>query len=252
MKNKIVLGILIMFIASAGFSQEIEKKYPFQMGNMRFSKSYSVFSNLKNTEVQTDTIYIINQGAEELIMEFKDINHLAHLSYQILPSSLAPGKEGLIIIRVDGAKVPSFGFANVSLGLYTNDTQQSVKRITLSLNLVEDFSKLTPKQLANAPKASFSETTYNFGTVSSGTNVKHSFVVKNTGKSELVIRKTTASCGCTATHPVKSNLQPEESTTIDINFNTSGRSGRQVKTVTVITNDPANPSVTLIIEGTLE
>jgi hypothetical protein len=252
MKRIIVLCSVVLLLINFVNAQDIDQKYPFVTGNLRFSKNFSIFSNIKNTEISSDTILVFNKWDKEMTLEFTDVKHIPHLNVQAFPAKLAPGSSGIIVIRVDGPKVNSFGVNNLSLGVYTNDADQAVKRITVSINLIEDFSKLTPQQKLNAPKISFNTTKYDFGTVTAGNPVKYSFELKNTGKSELIIRRTAASCGCTATNPAKLNLQPGEATTIDINFNTSGRNGRQIKTVTVISNDPETPSITLIIEGNLQ
>jgi hypothetical protein len=251
MKKLVVLTSVVLFFTNPLFSQNIESKYPYVFGHLRLSKNYSVFHALKNTEISVDTLHIFNSWDQAMTFQFNDIQGFKHLQCQAVPAQLAPNKSGYILIKVDGTQMSQFGLNNMQLGIYTNDIDQPVKRVTLSMNLTEDFSKMTEKQRANAPKASFNTTRHNFGTVKTGTSVKYAFEVKNTGKSELVIRRTSASCGCTATHPAKTNLQPGESTTIEANFNTSGRSGRQIKTITVITNDPDNASVVLMIEGDL-
>lgn len=252
MKKHLLFSLIALVTVTMLHAQDIEKNFPFVMGNLRFSKNYSVFPDLKNTQTKFDTIRIYNMWDKAMTFEFKDIMHMKYLNCQAIPAKLNPGKEGIIVLKLDGTQVPNFGFNNMSLGIYTNDTNQTIKRMTLSINLTEDFSKLTPAQLANAPKISFNTTKYDFGTIKSGDAVKYSYQLTNTGKSELIIRRTSASCGCTASNPAKQNLAPGESTTIDINFNTSGRTGRQIKTVTVVSNDPANPSIVLTVEGTLE
>ena len=79
--------------------------------------------------------------------------------------------------------------------------------------------------------------------------MNYSFEFTNTGKSDLIIRKTKASCGCTASNPEKTLLKPGETSNINISFNSTGRTGSQHKNVTVITNDPVNFNTVLNIEG---
>ena len=66
---------------------------------------------------------------------------------------------------------------------------------------------------------------------------------------KLIIRKTKASCGCTATQPQKEILTSKDSTIIDVTFYSGERSGKQRKSITVITNDPKNAQTTLWIEA---
>jgi len=60
-----------------------------------------------------------------------------------------------------------------------------------------------------------------------------------------------ASCGCTAASPEKSELAPGESTDLTVKFNSTGRMGKQLKTVKIYTNDPESPEMTLTINGNI-
>jgi uncharacterized cupredoxin-like copper-binding protein len=102
-----------------------------------------------------------------------------------------------------------------------------------------------------SPKISFQQIEYDFGTVEQGTIVKHSFIITNNGGDILEIKDVSASCGCTAADPEKKELKPGESTNINLQFNTNGRSGSQRKSVFVETNDPENSKLELKIYGTV-
>jgi hypothetical protein len=101
------------------------------------------------------------------------------------------------------------------------------------------------------PKISLQQIEYDFGTVEQGTIVKHSFIITNNGGDVLIIKDVSASCGCTAANPDKRELSPGESTNINVEFNTNGRSGKQRKAVYVETNDPDNKKLELKIYGTI-
>ncbi|MGE5806511.1 MAG: DUF1573 domain-containing protein [Ignavibacteria bacterium] len=101
------------------------------------------------------------------------------------------------------------------------------------------------------PKISLQQIEYDFGTVEQGTIVKHSFIITNNGGDVLIIKDISASCGCTAANPDKRELNPGESTNINVEFNTNGRSGKQRKAVYVETNDPDNKKLELKIYGTV-
>ena len=62
----------------------------------------------------------------------------------------------------------------------------------------------------------------------------------NLGKEDLVITSVSTTCGCTVTDFPKDPVKPGEGGTIEVTFNSSGKSGKQAKVITVATN--ANPS----------
>ncbi|MDQ7817198.1 MAG: DUF1573 domain-containing protein [Melioribacteraceae bacterium] len=99
----------------------------------------------------------------------------------------------------------------------------------------------------NGPKITFNETKHNFGKVREGVEVTYQFKFRNEGEKNLVIQKVQASCGCTgASVGDKKEFKKDEAGEIKVTFNTSGRSGVQSKTVSVKSNDPANPVVALL------
>jgi hypothetical protein len=225
--------------------------YPTKLGNLRFESSQLNLQNVKNIEVRTDTMKIYNDWKQNMTLEIgKDMP--AYMTAKVIPETLKPGKEGMIIITYDAKLKNDFGYLYDRININTNDSAQAQKTLSISLNIVEDFSSLTPEQLAKAPKVVFTTTTYEFPNVKQGDKVDYSYEFRNDGENDLIIRKTKASCGCTATTPEKSILKKGESSNIKISFNTAGKEGKQHKTVTVITNDPNNSSVTLNITGTVD
>ncbi len=86
----------------------------------------------------------------------------------------------------------------------------------------------------------FEEETHNFGNIMQGEVVKYSFKFKNTGDYDLIISSATGSCGCTVPNWPKQPIPPGKEGYIDIEFNSAGKSGKQDKTVSIITNcDPS-------------
>src|SRR5438477_12878747 len=72
------------------------------------------------------------------------------------------------------------------------------------------------------------------------TAVAH-FKYENVGKTPVHFKSVKASCGCTTTQSQKEVVNPGEKGEIIATFNIGDRTGQQMKTVTVQTDDP-NPS----------
>src|SRR5437762_6208631 len=64
------------------------------------------------------------------------------------------------------------------------------------------------------------------------------FKYQNTGKTPIHFTSVHASCGCTTAQTKKDEVPPGEKGEITATFNIGGRTGTQVKTVTVQTDDP--------------
>ena len=76
---------------------------------------------------------------------------------------------------------------------------------------------------------------------------------KYTNKSDKPIRITNvkASCGCTVPDWSKEPVAPGQTGELTATFNIGGRTGTQVKTVAVQTDDPAQPSVNLVLKAVI-
>jgi hypothetical protein len=100
-----------------------------------------------------------------------------------------------------------------------------------------------------APHISFDATHFDFGKISSDAKVSHRFKVTNTGKAPLNITRLNPSCGCTSTVVGKWTLAPEESTEVEVTFNPAGFRGVSRKSIQVVSDDPASPTMTLTFEA---
>ena len=73
--------------------------------------------------------------------------------------------------------------------------------------------------------------------------------VTNNGAARLVITDVTADCGCTIPTLAKKELGPGESTVIEVKFNSKKFHGKVVKMVNIISNDPRNQTVDVLISA---
>src|SRR5260370_9594562 len=78
------------------------------------------------------------------------------------------------------------------------------------------------------------------------TAVAH-FKYQNTGAAPVHFKSVKASCGCTTTQSQKEVVNPGEKGEIIATFNIGDRTGQQMKTVTVQTDDPNPTQATIIL-----
>ncbi|MCD6366775.1 MAG: DUF1573 domain-containing protein [Bacteroidales bacterium] len=225
----------------------VEDYYPQKMGDLRLKSNHLAFMNIKNTEVRTDSLNIVNTGAAPITIGFERVP--AHLILKAVPATLKPNQKGHIIATYDAAKKNDWGFVIDRVNLTINGQRVTNNRLSVSATIKEDFSKMVEKDKKNAAHVTFDTLTFNFGTINQGDVVSHNFKLKNTGKSDLLIRKIKSSCGCTATAPESKVIGKGKSSSIKATFNSRGKVGKQHKTITVITNDPDHPETILRVTG---
>ena len=109
--------------------------------------------------------------------------------------------------------------------------------------------------LASAQKKaviSAEETSFDFGTIKEANgNVSHTFQIKNTGDSPLVLTRVIASCGCTTPEWTKEPIEPGTTGDVTITYNPKKRPGPFVKTISVYSNGKTG-SFILTIRGEVE
>jgi Protein of unknown function (DUF1573) len=117
---------------------------------------------------------------------------------------------------------------------------------TVSTAVIDVPASATDKMAepGSAPEMVFNQEKHDFGKIFQGEKVSYSFVFKNTGGSDLVISSAQGSCGCTVPSYPKGPVKPGQQSTVDVVFNSEGKSGMVEKTVTLVTN--CNPSTKVI------
>lgn len=230
--------------------RSIEDDYRYEMGPMRLKSNHLAFGNIKNTQTTEKSLEVVNTSRETVAVEFVGVP--AHLKLEAVPSKLEPGKKGVIKASYNAPQRNDWGFVIDRMNLKINGVSERNYSLVVSANIEEDFTTLTAEELALAPVLSVDNPEFKFGKIKQGEKVDHVYVLTNSGKSDLHIRKVKASCGCTAVQPEKKVIAPGESVNIKTTFNSAGKMGSQNKTVTIITNDPKKSKMILWVKGEVE
>lgn len=227
----------------------VEESYPNQIGPLRSKTNHIAFAQMKENQVKKDSTEVINMSDKPVQLSFK--TPPSHLNAVIRPSKLAPKQKGYIVVTFDASKIKAYGFVMHRIYLNVDGQDDYKNSIAVSTTLEEDFSKLSAADLANAPMVKYDDESFDFGDIKPGSKVEHTFNLKNAGKKDLIIRDVKSSCGCTAVSPSKNIVAAGESVPLKVSFDSAGKSGRQNKTITVITNDPKNPTTVLRIASNI-
>ena len=104
-------------------------------------------------------------------------------------------------------------------------------------------------QLAG-PQMSLDKETHDYGTIAQNSDGNCTFEITNTGSEPLIIKNAVGSCQCTVPSWPKDPIQPGETATLKVRYNTN-RVGPINKTVTITSNDVENPVKRIRIKGTV-
>ena len=129
-----------------------------------------------------------------------------------------------------------------------NNTKSAIEKKevkpSLSSNLVmNENTAETLDEKSSMPEFNFEKELHDFGQLVDGEKVSYSFKFTNSGDAPLIISNAKGSCGCTVPNWSKDPIAPGESGSIEVTFNSSGRSGKQNKAITLTANTNPNRKV---------
>lgn len=75
-----------------------------------------------------------------------------------------------------------------------------------------------------------------FGKVKSGEILTYSFVFSNSGDTDLIIENAETDCGCLNTNVPEKRIKPGKKGLIEVEFNSAGLIGKQLKTIEIQSN----------------
>jgi hypothetical protein len=225
----------------------LEDTYRYSMGKIRLKTNHMSFARVIKDRKSYQSVEIINVTESPVAISFNRVPQ--HLSITAKPAVLQPGQKGVLEGEYDAKLKNDWGFLVDRVDIQLDGQFAAANRLTVSATIEEDFGSMTAEQKANAPKIGFDVNTFDFNQIEQGEKAEYTFTISNSGKSDLIIRKVSASCGCTAVNPEDDVVKSGESTTMKVVFNSAGTMGKQNKTITIISNDPLHPRSILWVKG---
>ena len=225
----------------------LKDKYSKKSGNLMISGAVAKFGRVKNNSVVTDTIRLYNAGNKAITLSTGKLPD--HLTIVFQPASLAPASEGTMVLSYNVPKKNDYGFVLDRFEVITNDSITPVKTFSASATFEEYFAPMSGLDSMNAPVAGFDNTVYDYGKVKAGEKIPHTFVLRNSGKNELVILKTKSNCNCLQVILSKSKIAAGDSALVNVNLDTFGKEGPDSRRLNVFLNDYRMPSPVLEMKG---
>jgi hypothetical protein len=230
-----------------GSTSEWHQKTPVKQGNTRTSSNVITFDKVTDGKRDSVLFYFFNSADKEI--DIIRITAPPHLLVQPMRKYL-PAHTGtnvwITFLPNAGAQ---YGPNDDELLFATTDDTLPMKRYMVKAHMVEDFSALPEKERKKPPVIKVAQSVKDFGEVYLSEVVKHDFEIENKGKSDLVIRRAYASCGCTVASIPSSPVKKGGKAKISVTLNTKSYSGLMDKDIHVISNDPKNPEIILKVRA---
>ena len=227
--------------------KDVEEQFPVQLGALRFTSRIFNLGRVKTTKEPTIKEFEIYNERDSILIISDSVLVPPFVKVEFMPHLLRIGEKGKIVVTYDAKKANDLGFMNHNITFFTSEEgDEGQKSISLYANIEEYFPVTSAKEREKLPVLYVEKTTFDAGKINSGDKAKGSYTLKNTGKSELIIRKIEPNCSCIDYKLSSSNLLPGQSADLKVVFNSERRKGNQQKSVTVYVNSPKNPVIRLL------
>jgi hypothetical protein len=200
-------------------------------------------------------------NTEKRSFKFKAFNYMGYpiriyevetpeyITVNIGDSLIDPNDSIVITITVDASKLGPYGEIRRRIGLVTDDPNGSTKILHIHANLKEDFTKMSKKDLKNAPVIKMDpKGIIDLGKHSAGEKFSYTINISNTGKTPLKLHSILPNCSCITYRIGKQLLEAGESIQLVLTIDTVNQSiASHTKYITMFTNDPNNPEIRIKI-----
>ena len=226
----------------------LKELFPEQFGDVSFRRSSIDLGNIAQGDTKSETIEVANTSNRSVDISFANLSK--GLSVTSQPSKIAAGSKAEVKIVINTKEAKNWGNTQYRADIAINASIVQGKSLRVSANIRDNFSSYTKEQMDNAPLPMAVSSSYDFGKIKAGGEVKHSFTIRNLGRSNLLIHKVdSGDKRVTAKHPSK--IEPGKTGNIEVTINTAGDSGDKGMILSVITNSPTRPVFNLIITGNI-
>lgn len=234
MKN---LVMIFLSLSSLTFAQLMGPKLVTQQDEYDFG-------DIKQGEKVSHIFVVTNSGGD--LLKITNVKASCGCT-AALPekNELAPGESTNLNVTFNSAG--RFGKQKKLIRIESNDPDNPQVIVTIKGNVV-----LPDDESSNYPVLHFGQTQHDFGKVKAGKIVDYTFNFDNEGNSTLKIKDIKTSCGCTAALVSSELLEPGEQGTLKVELDTSNRSGKMSRTITISSNDPKDPKKILTVYADIQ
>lgn len=232
-----------------GASNTLRGRYPVDAGAVKLRSDNILFGEIKHGKSKTSFFELYNATPDSITPRWVHIPRGVKIDTPT--PTVGPGEQASYTLFFVPEK-DMYGIYTDSLMLQATEMDEPVK-IDMIAIVDEDFSKLTPGQLRDAPLIDVESSVVDFGELRlDGGPVTRSFVIRNGGQSTMMLRRVySTDPGITVT-TTTDKLKKGKETTIQVTVDPRAIPSEILNgRIMIIVNDPHNPNNIVRAVGTI-
>ena len=226
--------------------KSLSELFPIAYGDLRLKNVQYHAGQIAQGETKTDSVQIANGGKSTIEVSFKNVSK--GLAISVHPKKIKPGEKGSLRYTIDTRIAPDWGSVSYAALPVVNGVAANVRPVEIVADIRDNFKNHTHEQLANAPILLAENTHIRFDDVKRGALIEKKFSFTNKGKSPLILHKAIPANDYT-TVTLPKEIAPEKSGVITLTIDSAKLTGEVVTGVTIITNVPSRPAISLMVSG---
>lgn len=228
----------------------LDARYPIHLDPVRLRVTTALLGEV--TPLQARGSYIEGYNAGNDTIRPRAVSSDPTISILVQPAVVAPGEQFIYSVVVGSDKAGRWGRVTAPFMAYSDTGDTEGMQLEAIYNVVEDFSHLSDKDLATAPKIVVDNHTIDLGRVPISTTSPLSATISigNRGKSALKIRRIYSDDPMLSVKYKKDTVKPGKHESIDITLSPGAITQGIINTdFHIITNDPAMSNLTVRVVG---
>ena len=234
------------------YPENVAFYYDYRIGNLGFRFSSINMGEVFTNEPKIKYVDFYNFKDLPITLDEKNMDLPEHIKIDMIPAIVPAKSRGLLAIQYDALIKDDLGFfdENVAFNIESNGNEAIELRLLTTIH--EYFAPVPKSELNNIPHLAVSQVEVDLGKISSQQVVSKSISLTNSGKEAINIRKVVTNCECVVYNLPTYDLAPGEQTDLLFTFDPKGRLGIDHKMITIFSNDPLNPTRTIIVKSRID
>ena len=237
----------------------LDKEYPIRAGDLRISQRVIPFGELEKGKGSTQYLSAYNASTDTLLVSVTGAT--PHIRPAVVPDTVPPARVTALTVHYASRYAPLWGLNVDTLTMEcrplspASTAVKGAADIQVMAQVMENFDNLTDEQRADAPVIAVDcDERLDFGTMKAGEVVTRTFTITNKGKERLAIRRLWVPQGEGITlSSDRQEVKHGKKATITVTVDTSCQQNNMLNVpLTLMTNDPDNPRVTIRLVGIID
>jgi len=235
-----------------GSSATVAKRFPADFGPLKLRTGAVMVGEVTKGKMQT--VFVDGYNRSATTMHPRVVGLPSYIGTTTTPESVGPGEQFSLIFYFHSDRCPLYGLVDVAAALDAGDGSEA-RPLSVAAMVKEDFPKLSDEARAKAPAIHPETDRIDFGSLSRGDGkaaARH-LTIHNNGRSTLLIRRVYSGDKGVDARISSEKIKAGKSADLTVSVDPALLPGDLLNArVQIISNDPAQPVLTLRAVGELK